>query len=42
MANCILVAADDSDNRCIVVKILTLEADDGRPPWRSRAGSVPT
>jgi len=37
MAKRILVAEDDPDNRCIVVKVLTresyetLEADDGRP-----------
>ena len=30
MAKRILVAEDDPDNRCIVVKVLTLEADDGR------------
>jgi two-component system cell cycle response regulator DivK len=29
MAKRMLVAEDDPDNRCIVVKVLTLEVDDG-------------
>jgi CheY-like chemotaxis protein len=48
MAKRILVAEDDPDNRCIVVKVLTLKRYEtsrwttAGPPWRSRAGSVPT
>ena len=46
MAERIRVAEDDPDNRCIVVKVLTLEsyveAATAGPPWRLRAGRVPT
>jgi len=48
MAKRILVAEDDPDNRCIVVKVLTLEgyeileADDGRSTLALTRQDVPT
>jgi CheY-like chemotaxis protein len=42
MAKRMLVAEDDPDNRCIVVKVLTLEVDDGWSALALARRSVPT